>query len=138
MNQITPSYPDMESLVARKNAITARIRAVNPVEALEARDRIPETTFWIALRLAATRRDLFDGLAHVRCLHERTEIRVEWLARVLESQESSIDVVAIEAAIACGGSHPAFVAWAHACIDDEIWEVVSAARRILGGGQRDG
>jgi len=128
-------YHEMDMICARKNALTERIRSVDPLAALAAPD-LP--IYWAALRLAATRKDIYDALAHVRCIHDPVSLRLDWLDAIVDVDPKVIAALEpeIEAAIAARRSHDVFVAWAHACHDDEAWEVLRAARTMLGGDRR--
>jgi len=137
MSHTLPAVPnaEMDAICARKNTITERIRAVDPFVALEARFHVDDPTYWAALRLAAVRRDYYDALAHVRCTHESTELRLEWLDAIVDCEPWSVAQLEseIEFAIRHQLPHDAFIAWAHACIDDATWEALRTARRQLAG-----
>ena len=128
------AYPvsDIDMICARKNALTERIRSVDPIAMLDAPD-LP--IYWAALRLAATRRDIYDAMAHVRCLHEPVSLRLDWLDQVVDVDPLVVEALepGIETAIAARRHHDVFVAWAHACHDDEAWEVLRNARLTLAG-----
>jgi hypothetical protein len=138
-HEITPevseySRAEIMAICERKNAITERLRSVDPVAALEAPETVDPDVFWAALALAAGRKDLFDGLAHVRMFHEATPVRVDALACLLAADPVLVAElgVRVDAAIAERRHDEVFLVWAHACVDDDTWELLRVARHQLG------
>ncbi len=124
------SRAEMHAICERQRAIIDRVRSVNPLAALEAPDVVDPDVFWAALALVALRKDLYDGLAHVRAIHDTVQLRVDALACVLAADR---DLVArlgarADAAIADRSADEIFLVWSHACIDDDTWEILRAAR----------
>lgn len=131
----TPEYSraEIQAICDRKNAITECVRAVDPVAALNADAEVDPDLFWAALALAATRRDLFDGLAHVRLLHDPRPVRVDALACVMAVDAATLLELGarVERSIAERSHDDVFVVWAHACTSDDTWEILRTARSQL-------
>lgn len=131
----SPEYSraEMKAICDRKNAITERIRSVDSATARTAGATVDPNVFWAALALAASRKDLYDGLAHCRAIHDPTFVRVDALAMILDADAALVAELAqrADAAIDARCDDQIFWVWAYACSHDETWQILHEARAQL-------